>query len=109
MCCPESPLTRSGSANTGGSRQLYAPYGYWLSGFETDGEQELVEAGDDARIEPVKLGTVGVVQIFVCAEWAQHSGSQRSINAFKKLREYQTNGVALHLNPVDCLRAQSTS
>jgi len=40
-------------------------------GFEADGEQELIEAGDYAHIEPVKLGTADILQLCIGAEWAE--------------------------------------
>jgi hypothetical protein len=64
-------------------------------GFEADGEQELIEAGDYARIEPVKLGAADILQLCIGAEWAQDSGSQRSIDAFIKLQEHQADGVTM--------------
>jgi hypothetical protein len=65
------------------------------SGFETDCEQELVEAGEDASIEAVELGTAGVVQLGISIERAEQTGSQGSINTFKKFEEHQADGVAL--------------
>jgi hypothetical protein len=40
-----------------------------LSGFETDGLQELVEGGDSASIEAIELGSAGVWQVSIGAEW----------------------------------------
>ena len=40
-----------------------------LSGFETDRFQELVEAGDNAGIEAIELGSAGVWQFSIGAAW----------------------------------------
>jgi hypothetical protein len=55
----------------------------------------LIGAGDHARIEPGKLGTADILQLCIGAEWAQDSGSQRSIDAFKKFQEQQADGVPM--------------
>jgi hypothetical protein len=65
------------------------------SGFEANCEQEFVEAGEEASIKAVELGTAGVAQLGIGAEWAEQTGSQGSINTFKKFKEHQTDGVAL--------------
>ena len=65
------------------------------SGFETNSLQEFIEAGEDASVEAVKLGAVGVVQLAISAEWSKQTGSQRSIDAFKEFEEDHADGVAL--------------
>jgi hypothetical protein len=70
------------------------------SDFETDREQELVKTGDDASVEAVELGTAGIVQLCIGAESAEDSGSQRSIDAFKKLQEHHADGVTVGKQPI---------
>jgi hypothetical protein len=41
------------------------------------------------------LGTADILQLCIGAEWAQDSGSQRSIDAFKKFQEQQADGVTM--------------
>src|SRR6266567_1241833 len=65
------------------------------SGLETDGIHEFIEIINDALIEPIKLRTLLLLKFLVSGDRRQETGSQRRVDPFEQLQEYQADGVTV--------------
>src|SRR5213593_3627956 len=64
-------------------------------GFETDGVHKFVEIVNDALIEAVQLRSLLPLELAVCRDGRQQTGSQGRVDPLEQFQEYQADRVAV--------------
>ena len=59
--------------------------------FEADGANEGIEIIDDTLIEAIELRSLLLIDLAICADWAEKAGSERRIDLFEQLQEDQAD------------------